>query len=254
MDEIGDDPDHGLRQEGDRFLRAFAHGQGLADDGVIEAARVVLLVELDPLLHLVQPQIDRRHPSIQDLLADLRVRVLAQQEQGLLQKRHGAPKYIPVAAVEPVPAVQGGTLVDDPEGVGILLEGLLRLGEPHPILLAAVLLQPLHGGVQAVILHLIPQQHVHGGVEEVRHLHNELDVRHGEARLPLVDGAGRDPQHLGKLLLGQRPHLPEGPDVLRQLHVHSTPPCFSLIRSIHGRRRLVNRPFILLGYIFLYCQ
>ncbi len=100
--------------------------------------------------------------------------LLRQQQAGLFQELRRPVKQGLVPAGKTKGAVQRGALVDDLKGVGILLESLFRLRKPLPILAAAVFLQALHGGFQAVVLDLLAQQHVHRGIEKVSHPNNHI--------------------------------------------------------------------------------
>ena len=197
-----------------------ALGQGVADPEIVHPAGIVRLHQLDAPVPLPQPQAGDGHLPGQRLLADLRVGVLAQQREGPLQQLQRAPQPVRVCALEAEAEVHQRAFQDQREGVRVLPDGFLRLLQSRRILPAAVSPQPLEHGFRAVVLHLIAQQHIHGYVEELRHLRDQVQVRHGQLRFPLVDRPRGHPEHLGELLLRQPALLPEPPDVFGQVHLH----------------------------------
>ena len=104
---------------------------------------------------------------------------------------------------------------------------LFRLQQPRRILLIPVFLQPRETDLQPIVAHLIAEQHIHGGVEKIRKLHDHRQLRLRKPRLPFVDRTDRHAQHLRQLFLGQSPLLAEFPYVLRQFCYHICNPSSS---------------------------
>ena len=246
---------HCLRKIWRRLIRAVELGERIPDLAAEKSARVALFHELDSLIHFAQSQIRFRDLSADRLFVDFRIRILVEQQTGLLEQLQRAAKQFFVLALNAERAKDRGAFLHDLKRVRIPFQRFFRLRKSFPVLIAAVFPHALYDRVDAVILHGIAEQRIHGGIEEVRHLHDQGDIGHGKPRFPLIDGARRDHQHFCKLFLRQRPFLPQSADVFRKLHFHaSRPPSRSygiIIQDLTGN---VNRPFILSEDYFIYCQ
>ena len=200
---------HCLRKIRRRLLRAVELGQRVPDLAVEKSARVALFHEFDALIHFVQPQIRFRDHGADRLFIDLRVRILIEQQTGLFEQLQRAAEHRLILTLNAERAIDRCAFPYDRKRVRIPFQRFFRFRKSLPVLFAAVFLQTLYGRVGAVVLHGISEQRVHGGIEKVRHLHDETDVRDRKPRLPLVDGAGCHPENLRKLLLRQLPRLAE---------------------------------------------
>ena len=172
----------------------------------------------------------------------------------MLEQFQHAAELFPVTAfhAEDQIDVRGG--MHELERVWILFKGLLDLDHRLGISPATILLDPFLDGGKTVVLRLVAQQDVHGSIEEVRHFHDQPQLRDRHARLPLVDGARRDAQHLGKLLLGQAALLSQGADVFGKLQFHIAFSFFLVSEAIiPEENKNVKIQVILTGKIFLYC-
>ena len=117
--------------------------------------------------------------------------------------------------------VHPGAGKDDLKGLGILFQGFFRFLQGRRVQAAAIGVQTLRNGFLAVVLHPAAQQGVYGGVEKVRQLHDQVQLRHAHAGLPFVHGSRRDPQHFRQLLLGQPTLFPQGADIAAKVEFHA---------------------------------
>ena len=145
---------------------------------------------------------------------DFRISVLNKQYPALLKKVQRPLELVPVKAHGPESKIDYRAVEHHLEGVRILAQGLLRFRKGHRIHSAPVLGQTLQHRLQAVVLHLMSQKHIHGHIEEIRHLYNQRQLRHRQARFPFVHRTYGDAEHLCKLLLGHFPVFAKLPYIL----------------------------------------
>ena len=141
-----------------------------------------------------------------------------------------------------------GAPVNDHEGIRILFQCLFRLGKRRGITVPDIRVQAVGNGVHAVVPDFVAQQHVHGSIKKVRKLHDHGQFRDGKPGFPFVDSAGGDAQRLGQLLLGQRPLLPERPDVFGKCQFHFCRLLSDFSGIVPERNRKRNILSILTGY------
>ena len=163
---------------------------------------------------------DIGHEVVDADLADLRIGVLRQEDQGLFQQLGGPGQLLLIVVFAAEDHVQDRAEIDDIKRVGIFCKRLFDFGQAFRILSVDVSGQPVHGGFQAVVLHFIPQEDVDGNIKEIRRLHDEPQLGQGLAGFPFIDRADGDTQHFSQLLLGHLPLFPEGTDILRKLQFH----------------------------------
>ena len=95
----------------------------------------------------------------------------------------------------------------------IFRQRFFRFDDACRIQCPAVCVQPADDGIQAVVIDSVAQQYVYRGIEEVSHLHNQIQFRNRKAGFPFIYGADCHPKHSGQLFLGHFPLFPERTDV-----------------------------------------
>ena len=189
-----------------RFRRkaVFLYGIVEGDEGVVDAADVVLLEDLQPGFLLTQHQIALGNFAPEGGFADFGVLILRQKGDGLLQK---ADSPVQVGICFFLHSRQGIQLpgpVDNPKIIGIAQQGFFRLFQAFPVFF--LLLQNVKFFLcllNAAALKGKAHQGIQRHPEEIRHFGNQLQLRGGDAPLPLGNGSKGHPQSLRQLLLGQ---------------------------------------------------
>jgi hypothetical protein len=120
--------------------------------------------------------------------------------------------------------VNSVTGVDDPEMMGILGQQLFCFIQRSRIQGQPAVVDPVHRGVQAVILHAVAQQGVHRGIEEVGDPDDQVKLGHRQSGFPFVYGSDCDPQDCGQGFLGHFPLFPERTYIFSQRQFHGSSP------------------------------
>ena len=136
------------------------------------------------------------HIAVQGVRIQTRVPVLRKERLCGRQQLYGTAEQCFVVGFHAERAIQDGAVVYDVEMVRVFFQCLFRLQQPRRILLIPVFLQPRETDLQPIVAHLIAEQHIHGGVEKIRKLHDHRQLRLRKPRLPFVDRTDRHAQHL----------------------------------------------------------
>ena len=194
----------------------------------------MLFQEFNRFFPLAELKMHIRNGPEDCFLADMGGIALREQCPGLLQQFQRTPEVFGLILPETVRLINCRTCVYHLERMRIPAQRPFGLRGGCRIHRLEVYAQPVHNGIRPVILYPVSQQRVHGNVKQVRHLHDQPQLRRRKLCFPFVHRADRHAQRFRQLLLRHPPLFAEHADIPGKRLFHPQVLLFPVLLLLYG--------------------